>query len=862
MLFQVIPPKSGDFSVQGFMNALEALQLVDDVLSFELAAMENEVRMYVRSARPDHVVAALEAHYPHIRFETVSPSDDPLLAPASAGDVFRKVLWPGGNEMLPLAVDDAREQEPDSDPFVDMMGAMSAETPPGVRTVTQVFLSEQKPEFTDEMRAKAMTGVGSANERAAEALRSADRAESTGTQVASSTTGSEQNTQMLQLIVAGAMIVAGVILYRWLNPMWADGRRDEVIFYGVLALVGVLTVPISLAYLVYRLGWLKRKSTATFLNPDLVKQRIGRSLFRVEVQIFAMFPDGGTELAVAERVLRPVVASYSAFDNSLGSSFETGPLERLESLDPATDDLGFVGVRKNLLGRTRGGEGVLGTREAVALWHIPGEAVDAPGLVRAGSRRLPVPREMFVLENGRRDGAALVGVERYRDGGVRQLYFPDEVLRRHHLYVARTRMGKTTLMRHIARSLLRDIAAGLEDIVLVVVDPHSDLVTDILNGMPVGAAGDVRLIDLGDSERACGINLLDVQTFKQRDMTIPTIISIAKDTSSSNSWGDRMEAILEWSLIALYEANRHRNPDEQYTIFDTLEFLTDETRRQEIIREGRDLDVAQWWYTIYPTLVPHNDRSAIAPVLRKIGEYASVEAARRVLGQRRCTLDIEEAIQSGKVVLVDTARARSGPDVSAIIGASILNLLQDIIQKQSQVLPGERRRIVVIVDEMQTLLGVKFDDMLAELSKFDGTLILATQSLDRLNTMTENGRMREAILANVGCLVAFQVNASDAALLQHELRGDVLDEQDIMDLPPHNAYGRLTLRGGNAHFSMEVLPPLPGNKGIADLIRQGSDAYTRRTADVDAEHERFMEGRFKQYFVDPEDNTFDFGSGS
>ena len=138
VLLQVIPPKAGDFSAQGFMNALEALQLVDEVLSLERAAMENEVRMYVRSARPDHVVAALEAHYPHIRFETVSASDDPLLAPASAGDVFRKVLWPGGNEMLPLAVDDARDQEPDGDPSVDMVGALLAETPPGVRTVTQI----------------------------------------------------------------------------------------------------------------------------------------------------------------------------------------------------------------------------------------------------------------------------------------------------------------------------------------------------------------------------------------------------------------------------------------------------------------------------------------------------------------------------------------------------------------------------------------------------------------------------------------------------------------------------------------------------------------------------------------------------
>ena len=41
VLFRVIPPKSGEFSAQGFINALEALNLVDEVLSLELAAADG-----------------------------------------------------------------------------------------------------------------------------------------------------------------------------------------------------------------------------------------------------------------------------------------------------------------------------------------------------------------------------------------------------------------------------------------------------------------------------------------------------------------------------------------------------------------------------------------------------------------------------------------------------------------------------------------------------------------------------------------------------------------------------------------------------------------------------------------------------
>ena len=86
--------------------------------------------------------------------------------------------------------------------------------------------------------------------------------------------------------------------------------------------------------------------------------------------------------------------------------------------------------------------------------------------------------------------------------------------------------------------------------------------------MPADAAKYVRLIDMSDKERAFGLNLLDVHAFPNRDLTIPTIIAIAR--TSSVNWGDRMEAIMSWTFAALYEANKNRDPFEQYTIFDAI----------------------------------------------------------------------------------------------------------------------------------------------------------------------------------------------------------------------------------------------------------------------------------------------------
>lgn len=848
-LFRVIPPKSGEFSIQGFINALEALDLVDEVLSLELAATDDRVRMYVRSARPDHVLSAIQSHYAQARFATVPPEEDPLLLSEGQGTVFRQVLWPAGERWLPFQVQD--EAYEDGDPFVDMLAGMSAEIPPGGRVVTRVLLSEKDRDWSERWRTQAMSGSGSANQMAVDSMRREEGGPGTAGGKGEDGSGGGQMLQLVLIVVGMLALVGFAYLHSTLITVWNE-HRIELFIFGALALAALG----GLGYMLHRIGVFRALFGGTpepkFYDPELVRLRVSGAAFRLEVQLYALLAGGeGTDLA--ERALRPVVASYRRFDSPMGARFAAGPVERLDSFDPAADDLGFAGGHKRLLGVSRNGEGVVGTREAAALWHVPGDGVEVSGLVRAGSRRLPVPQEMFAPDDGRY-GAAPVGVEAYGDGGLRRLSLPDEVTRLSGLVVARTGMGKTTLARHICRSLLRDRAAGTGDAALVVVDPHSDLVLDILDAMPVGAASDVRLIDLGDESRACGLNLLDTRTFPDRDLTVETVLTVAR--SSSHNWGDRMEEILRWTLSALYEANRHREADEQYTIYDGIPFLTDEDRRKEIIQESGNRTVRQWWNDIYPVLVPRDDRAALAPVLRKLGQYEGTESARRVLGQRRCTLDIADTIRSGRVLLVNSARAQAGAEVSSIVGGAILNLLNHIVKQQARLRPEERRRVVVIVDEMQTFPGVPFDEMLSELRKFGGSLLMATQSLDRLNEMNEKSEtMRETILSNLGMLVSFQVNASDAALLQRELESDVIEDRDIVDLPPHHCYGRLTLEGGNAHFSMELLPPLPGNSGLAGLVREASDAYTSPTADVDEENSDNMEGKYRDYFDLPDDDV-------
>ena len=137
-------------------------------------------------------------------------------------------------------------------------------------------------------------------------------------------------------------------------------------------------------------------------------------------------------------------------------------------------------------------------------------------------------------------------------------------------------------------------------------------------------------------------------------------------------------------------------------------------------------------------------------------------------------------------------------DVAALVGASILNLVDAVIREQGSLPPEKRRGALVVVDEMQSMPGVDYESMLSELGKFGASFILATQSLAKLDDLSRT--MRDTILANVGCLAIFQVAGSDARQLVWELGKERVTEDDITSLSVHHCYVRATVCYGVQHF--------------------------------------------------------------
>ncbi len=271
-----------------------------------------------------------------------------------------------------------------------------------------------------------------------------------------------------------------------------------------------------------------------------------------------------------------------------------------------------------------------------------------------------------------------------------------------------------------------------------------------------------------------GINLLDTEVFRDRDLTRGGIVLVAKGLW--DNWGSRMQNILEHLVKSMHEANALSDGkrSEQNTLLDGHDMLGISTK-SEVARMKKlglinDPYLNRWWNNEFKSWDKRMQVEACAPVQTRLAYYASDQRARRVLGQSQSTLDIRETIQSGGILLVATSQAYLGRNVASLLGACNLNLVDAVIRSQGTLPADERRGCLVVVDEMQSIPGVDYEGMLSEVGKFGGSMVLATQSLTKLDEHSMT--MRDTILANIGCLGVFQVSGHDAQRLRVEIGAD------------------------------------------------------------------------------------------
>ena len=150
-------------------------------------------------------------------------------------------------------------------------------------------------------------------------------------------------------------------------------------------------------------------------------------------------------------------------------------------------------------------------------------------------------------------------------------------------------------------------------------------------------------------------------------------------------------------------------------------------------------------------------------IARRLYGVLSVPAFDRMFSAERNKLDMFDAMQSGKIVLINTSRSLLKSDASALFGRYMIALVMRAVYER--IAHADRHPAFLFVDEASEYFDDNIQALLEQARKFNVGLVLAHQHLDQLSS-----GLRSAIAANTAIKLAGGVNDRDARALAPDMR--------------------------------------------------------------------------------------------
>ncbi|USN54534.1 MAG: TraM recognition domain-containing protein [Candidatus Peribacteria bacterium] len=343
---------------------------------------------------------------------------------------------------------------------------------------------------------------------------------------------------------------------------------------------------------------------------------------------------------------------------------------------------------------------------------------------------------------------------------------------------------------------------------MAVIDPHGDLIDDVMAHIPSRRTNDVILFDVSDLEYPVGFNIMQYKDASEKNLVVSGMMAVFARIWEG-SWSSRMEYILRNVLMSVIE---YPNA----TLMHVIRVMTDEPFKKEVLSYVTDAVVLKFWKDEYDKWQDKYKSEAVAPIINKIGQFLSSPIVRNIFGQPQTKMSLREAMDEGKIILINLSKGKIGEDNASMIGSFLVTKFQIDAMSRADLNFKDRKDFYLYIDEFQNFATDSFASILSEARKYRLSLIVANQFTSQIQ---EN--VRDAIFGNVGTIVSFGLGYDDATIMSSQFK-EIVTPNDLISLPKFKAYIKLMVDGVTTDsFSMATFPlPQPdASAEIKDKIR-------------------------------------------
>lgn len=526
--------------------------------------------------------------------------------------------------------------------------------------------------------------------------------------------------------------------------------------------------------------------------PEMVAQtreKVAQPLYAVALRVAAQ---AGTK-ARAWEIVRALGGALTQFTNPTCNELIPLSNDGYEDADHAADVCARTTHRSGML---------LNADELVSLAHLPSASVRVPQLKRDDARTKAAPQIVY--------GHSFVLGENSHAGKTVPVTLSAEQRSQHCYVIGASGTGKSTLLLNL---ILQDIERGEG---IAVLDPHGDLIDEILGRIPERRHGDVVLLDPSDEAYPVGFNVLKAHSEVEKNLLGSDLVAVFRRLSTS--WGDQMTSVLGNAVLAFLEST------EGGSLVDLRRFLVDAGFRAKFLKTVRDPEIVYYWEKSFPILVGKPQ----GPILTRLDTFLRPKLIRYMVAQKENSFDLGAVMNEGKVFLAKLSQGAIGEENAYLLGTLLVSKFQQLAMSRQEIAASLRRNFYLYIDEFHNFVTPSMASILSGARKYRLGLILAHQELQQL--VSRDADVASAVIANPYTRICFRLGDYDAKKLADGFSH--FEAKDLQNLQVGNAICRMERAEFDFNLKTDRLPPI-----------EPAEAESRRERIIALSRERYATDR-------------------
>lgn len=367
--------------------------------------------------------------------------------------------------------------------------------------------------------------------------------------------------------------------------------------------------------------------------------------------------------------------------------------------------------------------------------------------------------------------------------GILPVNISQAALARHLYIMGQTGTGKSTLLK----TMIKDCIS--KEIGFTAIDPHGDLYDDIMKLLPSDQFHKVFVVDPTNHEKSMGIDLLeyseDIPESKSLAINELKRCIMSLYTGSPEAFGPAFEThFLKGLQLIMHD--KVKNVMGKLFLNAFCRIYQEEDFRAYLLELCDDERLVNFYLQA--------ERASDEQSLDNYATYVTSKLTRFVddyylskIFEKEHNVDFRKTIDESGILLIRMDKGKIGADNTSLLGQIILSRLFMAGMSRANLKPELRKPYYVFIDEFQNFIRGDVGSALAEMRKYNISLILANQTLGQLDSYTV-----DSLLGNAGNMLFFRPGINDYEKIRHFLEPE-FSREEILKLANFNCIGRVLI---------------------------------------------------------------------